>query len=359
MALGAVDVLGDAVVDGLVISKPGHLDRFLLEQAGLQAVEGGHPLPDENSLRAGDRLLDFIMRQPGDRDLLFLLSGGTSSLVEVLPVGIGLEQLQAANRWLLGSGLPIQQINLVRKALSAIKAGGLISHLGQRPVEALLISDVVNDDPAIIGSGLLVTDPGLDQGLVALSLPDWLEDLVVANRKRASAPVRQISHKVVANLEMACLGAEAMARQLGYRVFRHPEFLSGDAERKGRELGRAMLNAEPGIHIWGGETTVRLPAHPGRGGRNQHLALAAAMEIAGHDNVCLLSAGTDGSDGPTEDAGALVNGGTLERAVMENYDAGECLCRADSGSLLSMTGDLVNTGPTDTNVMDLVVGLKG
>jgi len=110
--------------------------------------------------------------------------------------------------------------------------------------------------------------------------------------------------------------------------------------------------------VWGGETTVRLPHCPGRGGRNQHLALAAAVELAGRPDCYLLCAGTDGTDGDTEDAGALVDAGTLERAAVDGLDARDCLARADSGALLAASGDLIHTGPTGTNVMDLVLGLK-
>ncbi|MFC1684180.1 glycerate kinase [Pseudomonadota bacterium] len=358
MTLGAVDALGDGVVDGLVISKQGHLDRFSLEQAGLQGMEGGHPLPDENSLAAGQALLAFLKRQPKDVSLLFLISGGASSLVEVLRDDIGLEDLQDVNRWLLGSGLPIQQINLVRKALSVIKGGGLLTFLGQHRAEALLISDVEGDDPSVIGSGLLVSDPLLERKIAALSLPAWLTALTGRGCAPIEAGEDRVPLKVIANLEMACCAAERVAQQLGYPVVRHKMFLSGDAERRGHELGQVLLEEKPGVHIWGGETTVRLPDQPGRGGRNQHLALAAAMEIAGHKGVYLLAVGTDGTDGNTEDAGALVDGETLTRAANEGLDAGEYLCRADAGTLFSVTGDLINTGPTNTNVMDLVIGIK-
>lgn len=358
MALGAVDALGDGVVDGLVISKPGHLDRFSLEQVGLKGLEGGHPLPDENSLAAGQALLALLERQPRDVSLLFLISGGASSLVEVLRDDIGLEDLQEVNRWLLGSGLPIQQINLVRKALSVIKGGGLLAFLGQRRAEALLISDVEGDDPSVIGSGLLASDPQLERKIAALSLPAWLTALT----GRGCAPVEigedRVPLKVIANLEMASCAAERGAQRLGYPVVRHTAFLSGDAEQRGHELGQVLLEGSPGVHIWGGETTVRLPDQPGRGGRNQHLALAAAMEIAGQKGVYLLAVGTDGTDGNTEDAGALVDGKTLVRAANEGLDAEEYLSRADAGTLFAVTGDLINTGPTNTNVMDLIIGIK-
>jgi glycerate 2-kinase len=139
----------------------------------------------------------------------------------------------------------------------------------------------------------------------------------------------------------------------------HEPFVDGPAGPAGRRLARALLGGPPGLHIWGGETTVVLPDSPGRGGRNQHLALAAAIELSGRPDVLLLSAGTDGTDGPTDDAGALVDGATLERARDAGLTAAASLARADSGTLLEASGDLIRTGPTGTNVMDLILGWRG
>ncbi|MDX1334756.1 MAG: MOFRL family protein, partial [Gammaproteobacteria bacterium] len=128
---------------------------------------------------------------------------------------------------------------------------------------------------------------------------------------------------------------------------------------EGERIARLLIDElEPGVHIWGGETTVRLPEHPGRGGRNQHLALSAARILSGSTGISLLSAGTDGTDGPGSDAGALVDGGTIQRGLIEDQNAETALLRADSGSFLELSGDLVSTGPTGTNVMDLVIALK-
>lgn len=358
MAMGARQALGERIMAGLVISKQGHLEPRALERAGWQGVEGGHPLPDARSLVAGQALLGFLAQQPPGRPLLFLISGGASSLVEQLPEGAGLEQLQEANRWLLASGLAIGEVNRVRRRLSVIKGGGLLRFIEGHPAEVLLISDVPGDDPATIGSGLLMPPSLPDGGLASLDLPEWLVTLLASLPEEALSGVR-VPHRVVADLDMACEAAEVAATGLGYPVFRHRELLSGEAAGVGSDLARTLLTGPPGLHIWGGETTVLLPQQPGRGGRNQQLALAAAMEIAGRDDICLLAAGTDGSDGPTEDAGGLVDGGTLSRAAIDDLDAHECLRRADAGSLLAAAGDLLQTGPTGTNVMDLVLGVKG
>ena len=167
-----------------------------------------------------------------------------------------------------------------------------------------------------------------------------------------------IESRIIASLGEAREAAEARARALGYGVRRHDEFISGEAAAVGEGLAM-MLQAGAGcVHIWGGETTVHLPQDPGSGGRNQHLALAAAIRLEGCDDCVFLSAGSDGSDGPTEDAGALVDGGTVQRGSVEGLDPQACLAAADSGRFLAASGDLVHTGPTGTNVMDLMLGLK-
>lgn len=209
------------------------------------------------------------------------------------------------------------------------------------------------DDPAIVGSGLLCP-PG--ETAVLPSLPAWL-----AERLPPAGPVVDTSpprHHLVATLAQALAAAAARARATGFPVHLEQGYLEGDARRVGEDFGRFLLRAAPGIYLKGGETTVRLPQHHGRGGRNQHLALAAARVIAGHPGILVLAAGTDGSDGPTGDAGALVDGGTLERGRLQGLDAETALRRADSGGFLEATGDLVRTGPTGTNVTDLLVGLK-
>ncbi len=358
MALGAADALGDRLVGGLVISKPGHMDAQALAAAGLAVLEGGHPVPDASSLVAGERLLEYLDGLPVERQLLFLISGGASSLVEVLHAGVELKDLQAVNRWLLGSGLSITAMNRVRKGLSAIKGGRLLRKLQGRQVLALMISDVPGDDPAVIGSGLLVPDPVLGDELMALELPDWIESLIEDPGDTLSDSPARVEIHILATLRDAREAAATEALRLGYKVHLSHAFLSAEAENCGRRLALELLDSWPGVYIWGGEPAVRLPENPGRGGRNQHLALAAATVIEGREDVCFLSAGSDGTDGPGQDAGGVVDGGTIGRARRAGFDVAECLARADSGSLLAASGDLVNTGPTGTNVMDLMLGLK-
>jgi hydroxypyruvate reductase len=358
MAEGALDALGERVLDGLVISKPGHLDRQALSARGLTGLEGGHPLPDQNSLQAGAALVEFLRRQPADRELLFLISGGTSGLVESLRDGVDLDSLQRINQWLLGSGLPIDAMNRVRTALSRIKGGGLIPLLQGRPARVLLISDVPGDDPGVIGSGMLVAGPHAD-ALDDLKLPAWLTALLPDTGRPTPAPADNIRLGIVASLADAREAAAARARELGYAVTLNRAHLGGDAAVLGRRLGYELCDAWPGLYIWGGEPTMQLPEQPGQGGRNQHLALVVASQIAGRRDICFLAAGTDGSDGPGEDAGALVDGGSVGRGSRAlGIDPEVCLARADSGRFLEASGDLIQTGPTGTNVMDLMIGLK-
>lgn len=356
MALGALDVLGGSIGAALIVTKAGHLDQRAFPASGFELIEAAHPIPDASSLEAGRRLLAFLEAAPANVRFLFLISGGASSLVEHLARDLDAEFLQRMNTWLLASGLPIEAVNGVRKACSAIKGGGLIDHLRGRSTLNLLISDVPGDDPAVIGSGLLV--PG--EGRVLPELPDWLARALADSSEAASIDTgdADIETHIVASREDAVRAAAAKARDLGLSVSVSGELLEGDALEAGRACARDLLQGPPGVRIWSGETTVILPPDPGRGGRNQGLALAAAAVIEGEQGVWLLAAGTDGTDGPTEDAGALVDGGTIARGRHEGLDPEQACARADSGRFLAASGDLIHTGPTGTNVMDLVIGLK-
>jgi len=276
----------------------------------------------------------------------------------VLPPGVGLDDAQRTAEWLLASGLDICAMNAVRKRLSCIKGGRLAAHLGGRSVLQVLISDVPGDSPADIGSGLLVPEEDTDINLS--QLPGWLQELLRYSPPRMMDPNHfvDIETHVVASLDHALVAAALETKKLGYKLQVHTERLSGDAAAIGRRLAAVLIDSPPGVHLWGGETTVRLPANPGRGGRNQHLALAAAEILSNQNNIWLLAAGTDGSDGVGDDAGALVDGGTILRGTAKCLYAADCLRHADSGRFLEMSGDLITTGPTGTNVMDLVIGVK-
>lgn len=353
MLSGAISAAGPRLKELLAISASAYAGDLLCAPYW---VEGAHPVADQRSLAAGERLLGFLGDLPPGRPLVLCLSGGASSMVEVPRPGVDGAMLTRVNQWLLASGLAIHEVNAVRKALSRIKGGGLLDAIGDRPVTGLLISDVPGDDPAVIGSGLLTPHPGLAETLDGLQLPDWLAEQMppAPCRQRRTAPTQFI----LASNGDARRAIAAAARRLGYAAFDHEDPVVGDAAAAGERLAGELLAAAPGIHIWGGETTVRLPESPGRGGRNQHLALAAALLIEGEAGVALLSAGSDGADGPGEDAGALVDGGTLARGRWQGLDPRQALARADSGRFLEAAGDLLSTGPTGTNVMDLIIGWK-
>lgn len=354
MTRGALDAWDHRIEGVLLITKTGHADPALIADPRVRCIESAHPVPDARSLQAGEALLKFLAQTPGDAHLLFLISGGASSLVEVLAPGLGLEDLARTNQWLLGSGLDIASMNAVRQGLSAIKGGRLCAHLGGRPTRALLISDVQGDDPGVIGSGLLV--PGDPGSWRRLNLPPWLTGLLQRSAEAGSAMAENVQLEIIANLDRALAAAAAHGRRLGYAVSVSDDFVQGDACVAGEALAAVLTGAAPGLYLWGGETTVRLPPQPGRGGRCQALALCAARRLVDRQGVALLAAGTDGSDGPGEDAGALVDAQTLWRGADMGLDAERCLVQADAGRFLEAAGDLVQTGPTGTNVMDLMIG---
>jgi hydroxypyruvate reductase len=354
MAAGATDALGKDIVDGLIVTRHGYAGGHCAADARFRVLEASHPVPDESSLAAGERLMAYVGALPRGAPVLALISGGASSLVEVLPPGVGIDVLERANRWLLGSGLDIFSINAVRRRMSRIKNGGLASALWGRPVLALYVSDVRGDDPAWIGSGLL------QRGNAELpeDLPGWMADCLGAG-DAPRVPVGLVKHRVVANLGTALDACASRANGMVSRVTVHPEWLEGQAEAAALRIVDGLQDGPPGIHLWGGETTVTLPQRPGRGGRSQHLALCCAMAIRGRIDLQVLCSATDGTDGSSEDAGALVDGNTVGRGVDGGLDPAACLAAADAGSFLEASGDLLYTGPTTTNVNDIVIGVRG
>lgn len=328
MYRGVQHYLDQDIKSSLLISKYGHFSPELLADRTVTALEAAHPVPAESSLVAGKALLHYLEQLPANEPLLFLISGGASSLCEVLDEAWTLEKLQTATQAKLAQGASIAEINAMRKQLSRIKGGQLWQFISERPVACLLISDVQGDDPAVIGSGLLFPAPA----------------------------DREFTWQIVASNQQMLAAIQASRLEPKLQIM--PEFLNTDAVEAAQACVACLKKQPDGIYIWGGETTVNLPENPGRGGRNQHFALAAALELADLDGITLLCAATDGSDGVTEDAGALVDGQTLARGQLENLDPVDCLKRADAGRFLAASGDLITTGPTGTNVMDLVIALK-
>ena len=327
MARGAHAALGAAIEHTLIITH----EPDLAPLAGAELHLGSHPLPDARSLAAGARLLEWVRNLPQAAQPLFLISGGASSLVEVLEPPYTLEDLRALNRAGLASGIPIAEFNRRRLALSALKGGRLTAQLGGRAALALFISDVPGDDPALIGSGLLGP---------------------------ASLGADHVRRSVVACIDDAVGAVATRATALGLTVQAAPRRFADAALRLAARFAHELALSSAQVCVWGGESTVVLPEQPGRGGRSQHLALAAARLIAGHSQLLLLAAGTDGMDGVTDDAGALVDAESCARIALAGLDADACLAGFDAARALAASGDLVHTGPTGTNVGDLVIGLK-
>jgi glycerate 2-kinase len=331
MMLGAHDALGAAIERALVITKDGHVLPQLEAIPGTEILESAHPMPDERSLAAGARLLHWVDELPPHVDPLFLVSGGSSSLVEVLEAGTSFEDLERLTAEGLAAGIAIGELNARRAQRSLIKGGRLTARLNGRAARALFISDVPGDDPAVIGSGLLGP---------------------------AAGGADQVERKVVASIDHAVESVVAAAMEMGLGAEGSMRRFDGDVMRLAVRFSHELHLSTVEVRVWGGESTVQLPRSPGRGGRNQHLGLAAARLIAGHPELLLLTAGTDGTDGATEDAGALVDADTCARLTLANVDTEAALRGADSGTALAAAGDLVHTGPTGTNVGDLVIGLK-
>ncbi len=339
-------------------------------------VTGEHPIPGPLSEASSARLLASLENRR-IATFVCLLSGGASSLL-VSPIPpMTLADKQTVTRLLLASGASIDEINCVRKHLSNVKGGRLLSRAEGRTVVSLILSDVVRDDPATIGSGPAVPDSTTyEQAMDVLRSRAVLEECPAAVRevlergRRGDIPetVRPQSIEaglaipiVIGSNAVACAGAAAAARRLGYAVEVRPEPLEGDttecAQAWFRDLMRSGPRDRPWCWIAGGETTVRVRGN-GKGGRNQEFALALSRMAAGL-NFAVLSAGTDGLDGPTEAAGAFVNGSTERRATRLGLHVEEYLRNNDSFRFFEQLGDLFITGPTGTNVMDLKIALIG
>ena len=359
MTLGALDVLGDRIKDGLLITKRLHTAPELHDNDLIEVIESDHPVPSDRSLEAGARLLVYLKsRTAREADFIFLLSGGASSLVEVLPTGMHLEDLKSITGMLLAKGLDIGQMNAVRQALSCIKGGRLAMKLKGCKVLNLMISDVPGDDPSVIGSGLLNlphTKPNFND--YPREIRDYLTGIALVPPPNADA-FELIKTRIVARLDDAKEACVNKAIALGYDACLMPDFVEGNVVAVADRLCDTLFANKHQLLVWGGEPSMQLPQSPGRGGRNQHLALLIAQRLSNEDGVYFVIAGTDGSDGPTTDAGALVDGTTASRGLALGLNIKHSLANADSGSFLEQTQDLISTGPTGTNVMDLMIGLR-
>ena len=374
MIRGAVDALPDTPVRGLMITKLGHISDAVLDLPWLEIIESAHPVPNQRSLDAGAAAVEFVQRVPESAQLLVLMSGGASALMEHLIDGLGLLDLQHLNESLLAGGLPIDAMNRYRKTVSCIKGGKLSAYLPAVPVTQLLLSDVPGDAITDIGSGPLALPhdqpephPGDRLGELLGRAEIFLsKDLIACvNAFGSTAPLQsdpvwsRIQSRVVGSSAIAQQAVVTSAKQQGIAVVQSSGSLHGDVQMIADHIGQVLsTDAKPGLYVWGGETHLVLPPNPGRGGRNQHLALEVARRIEGRADLSVLCCGTDGSDGPTTDAGAQVSASTVSKGREIGLSIEDYLQRADAGSYLAAVDALICTGPTGTNVMDLVIAYK-
>jgi hydroxypyruvate reductase len=378
MAQAVERLLGNRIAAGWINVKYGHLAKL----RRIELHECGHPVPDEAGVRGAGRIA-AIAEQAGEDDLIVcLISGGASALMPAPAPPITLEEKQAVTRLLLASGANIHEVNAVRKHISRLKGGQLARLASPATVLSLMLSDVIGDDLDVIGSGPTAPDASTFQAARAVlekyglldkapqSVRERIERGVAGEipetPKHSEKLFLRVQNLVVGSNALAVAAAAAEARRLGLR----PLVLSTRIEGETRDVARmhAAIAREviasgrparpPLCLVSGGETTVTLRGG-GLGGRNQEFVLAAAIDLAGLERVAVLSAGTDGTDGPTDAAGAIATGRTVWRAQAAGLDPARFLADNDSYHFFEALGDLLKTGPTNTNVMDVRLILVG
>jgi hydroxypyruvate reductase len=378
MAKALEDLLGERIADGVIVVKEGHS----LPLRHVRSHEAGHPVPDERGIRGAEDII-LLVKRAGERDLVIcVLSGGGSALLVAPAGGVTLEDKQEVTRLLLACGADIHEINTVRKHLSRAKGGGLARFANPAAVVSLILSDVIGDDLNVIASGPTVPDPStfadaekvFDKygiwehvpSTVQHRIQQGLKGEVEDTPKSGDATFQKCSFELVGTNLQALTAASREAQRLGY----NPLILSSTVEGEAREVVKAFTAiakevrrssnpiSQPACILCGGETTVTIQGE-GKGGRNQEFALASALVLDGMENVVVLSGGTDGTDGPTDAAGAIADGATVARALAKDFDPLDYLRRNDSYHFFSALEDLVITGPTRTNVMDVYMILVG
>ncbi|MCL4466430.1 MAG: glycerate kinase [Chloroflexi bacterium] len=373
MAMAVEEILGDRIIAGLVNTKYG----YTAPTARVAINEAGHPLPDENGLRGGRRMLELVEAAGEDSLVFCLISGGGSALLVSPAEGLTLADKQGLTNLLLRCGATINEINTLRKHLSRMKGGNLARLAYPATLVSLILSDVVGNPLDVIASGPTVPDTStfadaynvlerygiLDQvpPAVLRHLRQGLAGEIPDTPKPGDPVFAKGQNLLVASNEIASEAAVAKAKELGFNTLFLTSFVEGEAREVAkfeaalaREVARSGRPlARPACIVAGGETTVTVRGQ-GKGGRNQELCLAAAMKISGIENVAIISLATDGSDGPTDAAGAVADGETLARAAGKGLDPWHYLANNDSYTLFAQIGDLLVTGPTNTNVNDLV-----
>jgi glycerate 2-kinase len=361
MSRAAAEILGDRLVAG-VAAVPHHFDGILAPT--IQTYRAGHPLPDEGSLAAGRAVVNLLSSATQDDLVIAVISGGGSAMLELPVNDVSLGDLRALNTLLLHSGAPIQAINTVRRALSRIKSGGLARLAAPARVVALILSDVVGDRLSAIASGpTVLRRPSPTEARAVLDAFDIWEQVPPSVRTALSAPpeptnpARRPTNILVGSNRLVMDAAAQSAAALGFEVRVVARNMHGEAKDVGERIARRLKNSSaPVCLLMGGETTVTVRGE-GLGGRNQELALSAALAIEGVPNIVLMALATDGVDGPTDAAGALISGVTVPALRHMGLEPEHALANNDAYRVLNAAGGLLRPGPTGTNLNDLVVGL--
>lgn len=378
MAKAIEDLLGQRIDTGIVITKREYVEKL----SRIDLIEASHPIPDKHGVQGTERILE-LLEGAREKDLVIcLISGGGSSLLVAPRRGITLEETQKLTDLLLRSGADISEINAVRKHISRVKGGRLAQIAYPARILSLILSDVVGDKLHSIASGPTAPDTTtFSDSIDILKKYELLEKIPESIRKhltenlskeeketlKSDDPVfDNVRNVIVGSNWLALRAAEKEARRLGFRAIRSPIPLTGDTTEEAikhaqrakeiREDGNPV--SPPACFISGGETTV-LVKGDGLGGRNQEFALVSAIEIAGMKDTVILSLNTDGTDGPTDAAGAFCDGKTLQKAKKLNLDPKKYLENNDSYIFFDRIGGLIKTGPTNTNVMDIHLLLVG
>ena len=358
MAKAALDVLECPVTDGLVISKYGH---FTEKIEGLRCIEAGHPVPDENSIKAAEAAMELTEGLLETDTVLFLLSGGGSALFEK-PL-IPLDELQDITDQLLACGADIVEINTIRKRLSAVKGGKFAARCMPARVEAVILSDILGDPLDMIASGPVSPDSASSADALRIAAKYALKLSPEAKACLSEETPKELSNvnaRIVGSVKALCTAAAETCREKGYEVVFLTDMLSCEAREAGRFLASVIRShAADGkklAFLAGGETVVHLTGK-GIGGRNQELALAACEGLRGLKNAAVISVGSDGTDGPTDAAGGYSDGDTFDALKDAGLELYRVLQENDAYNALKAVDGLIITGPTGTNVNDIAVGL--
>ena len=362
MAKAACDIIGDRMTEGIVITKYGHV---MGEIPGFRCFEAGHPLPDENSLKATEEVTAILKELTEEDRVLLLISGGGSALLEQ-PM-IGLEELEKITGELLASGADIREINTIRKHLSHVKGGRLAETAYPAEVFSVVLSDIIGDPLDMIASGPAYPDPTTSEDAKAIAGKYGLElseSVRLALEVETPKKLDNVYTMVTGSVTELVKAAASSAKSLGYSAAMLSDSLDTEAKYTGEWLAGMAKNVRKSLEkdggrmalICGGETVVKVTGK-GKGGRNQELALSAAKEIDGEEGIVIFSVGSDGTDGPTDAAGGIVDGETAVILRSRGIDIDRVLHENDSYNALKEADALIFTGPTGTNVNDLAVAL--